>query len=101
MNEETRKYLRGKSTGGLLVYIENTWGCRISVSVDVLWLGAGQPDAHVSVRVPNAIHRLELNDPPDLQRKTKLGASRDLGPFVNHVIIDWLDSLEAHMDATM
>lgn len=100
VNEETERYLRGKSTGGLLVYAENTWGCRLALAVDVTWFEGSQAKAQCTVTVPNAIHRLELNDPPNVQRTTRLNAGRDLGAFINGTIIDWLKLLEEHLDNT-
>lgn len=97
MNAEQEKYLKGKTTGGLLTYVENTWGVRLAISVDVTWVHTLHPVAHVTVTVPNAIHRMELNDPPSVQRATKLNASRDLGAFVNGALIDWLRIVEDHM----
>lgn len=98
--KQLRDYLSELTTARQLEYIENTWGVRVSMTLQLALDAKRQYVVVGSVDVPDMFHRGELGHPPAVILTAKLNRVRDLRTFTASILALWEKTVRDHNDTS-
>lgn len=96
MDENQRVYFHGLTLKQQLTFLEDTWGVKVSVSLDLVYTPARRPVLVASARVLDAIHAAELGNPPPVVLTTRLVRSTRVDRLLGDCLLFWVRAVEEH-----
>jgi hypothetical protein len=95
------QYFQGLSVAHKLDYLERAWGCKPSISLDVVHQPSGKTSIVVGVSLLNPLLRQELNQPEQVTMTRNLTSQVDLNKVVGDALTSWMERLIEHLARTM